>query len=395
MGCAEMSMIALLWGLKASHGFSPPPCSPGFVFQSACDIQRSCRQVLLGWEGPIQPLNIFGDLLDRLPPHVLARYNAVSWPSKDDIEVYPPSKITEWVAKSMDTCERLLDEPGTFDDLSQSFCYNIGECVNTESHPDVLEGEHPDKVFKGLRVAVGGLTCLDFTTAGDQLGLAGPSTKVMMVFVAERKMRKEPMFVIECVLAKELLAYVKARLQGIYDIEHVHLDVKDDLGDPHARRRMFIHGVRMDMLVRTRPLEELKQAFKESLVGNGDMYFCMSDAHVKEDIAQLKIRARIYEDPGQEFAYLDVMPQYQQEHVQCFNERREDMIAAGKLLRTDSYVADVKDNAFDNHAKGATHMTTTLRKSVHYSFLKKRALLEHEMFFSMGIATSRLVQEPS
>jgi site-specific DNA-cytosine methylase len=393
MGCAEMAMIALQWGLSAGHNFQPPPGSPGFVFQSACDINRSCRQVLLGWEGEIMPGNIHGDLLDRLPPHIRARYRAVPWPSKAEIENGPPSKISAWVDLSMEACEQLLDDPSTFDDASLSFCYNTGDDVSIEPYPEVVEGETPQNVFKGLRVAIGGLTCIDYTSAGDQLGMAGPSTKVMMVFVGERRSRKEPTFYVECVVSEGLEAYIRKRLEHIYDIDIVIVDVKEDLGEPHARKRMFINGVRRDMMVRTRPLADLKSVFKESLVGNGDMYFCMNEDKARVDIETMRKKARLYEEPGSQFAYHDVMPQYQQEHVRCFGERREELILAAKLQQTDAYIADVKDDAYDNHAKAAVHMTTTLRKSVHYSFLKGRCLLEPEVYGSMGIVTSALVED--
>ena len=69
MGCAEMSIVAILWGLQRLFNFEPPS-DGGFVFESATDRDPTCRMVLRSWVGTHAPRKIFSDLLDRLPADV-------------------------------------------------------------------------------------------------------------------------------------------------------------------------------------------------------------------------------------------------------------------------------------------------------------------------------------
>ena len=73
--------------------------------------------------------------------------------------------------------------------------------------------------WQGLRLTSAGIVCLDLTQFGEQFGLAGPHTRVFLLWVAERRAVREPVWVAECVVSEVLQKALVSLLGDIYDVE--------------------------------------------------------------------------------------------------------------------------------------------------------------------------------
>ncbi len=188
------------------------------------------------------------------------------------------------------------------------------------SSQEVLDGELGTGPWAGLRLSSAGVTCLDFTSYGEQHGLAGPHMKTLMLWMAERRSLLEPVWIVECVVSEVLPAFLKETLGDWWDIEFVKL-CPTDLGFPMIRERMWAVGVRRDAMVKTAPLHNLKTALHRSMVSSGGMFWCMNRDTVME-ILQKTARKRHKICPqGVSPTWEECLPEYQKGFLEGYKDR--------------------------------------------------------------------------
>ena len=134
-----------------------------------------------------------------------------------------------------------------------------------------------------VRIAAGGLVCVDWSSAGDMCGFAGGSTKACLTWIEERRARQEPFWVVECVWSEPLLNFIRARLGYLYDIDFVIIS-PDDLGYPINRVRMWLSALLRRSLRRLRPLQDLRQSFGQKVVASPDMYYVLNGEQLQDVI---------------------------------------------------------------------------------------------------------------
>ena len=117
-------------------------------------------------------------------------------------------------------------------------------------------GEVGDHESQGVRLVVGGMTCVDWRQNGDKKGFAGASTKPAQVSIEQRRARHEPFWIIECVYSEHLIKYVNARLRYLSCIDWVLVN-PSHFRYPVSRDRMFLSGLLLESVRRTRPCPSL------------------------------------------------------------------------------------------------------------------------------------------
>eukprot|EP00974_Lingulodinium_polyedra_P015136 1465346-Lingulodinium_polyedra.AAC.1 len=277
LGCIELAFNALHQTL--CKDFELPVKPPRYT--ECCDISEICRRVLMEPTGAMEPIHCFGDLLDRLPPDVHIELAAMQWPSKHWIAKHGAAMTEVRVKKLMHRALDLLERPHAFASTSKAFCYKHKmRCQVDNTDPEHLAGERGEEPCNGMRFAAAGQTCTDWSLQGDMMGFAGPSAKACIVWVEERRARREPWFLQECVHSPHLLRFIKARLGFIYDIECVTIG-PDMLGHPVARPRVWISGLLNDAFVRTKPFNGCLEVFAKELTERlrPDIYFAMDADH--------------------------------------------------------------------------------------------------------------------
>lgn len=220
--------------------------------------------------------------------------------------VPPGSHNLSWPTRAARSAGRLAPELST--KLSGNLC------------KDVLDGELGTGPWAGLRLSSGGVTCLDLTQAADQLGLAGLHTKTLVLFIAERRALKEPIWIVECVVSDILPRFLNAMLGDLWDIEFTNV-CPTELGYPMNRDRMWAVGTRRDVLSRTAPLSQMKEHFKRTMAADGNLYFCMDAAEVEKDLEENAKRKFNLFPEGQRATWEACLPQYQQSFLEDCDSR--------------------------------------------------------------------------
>ena len=113
MGTAESSVTTCLAAMSNRRW----SVGNGVVFREACDIDPLCRAVLMSHETP--PAHVYGDLADRLPPHVQELLRAVE-PAVDADH--------EQVATSIDAMKAVLEDPACYAAGATSWCSVCQAC---------------------------------------------------------------------------------------------------------------------------------------------------------------------------------------------------------------------------------------------------------------------------
>ena len=86
---------------------------------------------------------------------------------------------------------------------------------------EFYDGEIGQQASQGIRLVCFGLICVDWIHNGDRKGFAGASTNPAQVFIEERRVRREPFWIIECVYSEHLIRYIRLRLGYLFCIEWV------------------------------------------------------------------------------------------------------------------------------------------------------------------------------
>jgi hypothetical protein len=253
-GFAEMSSHALGSCLHKDYGY--PECPVQNI--ECCDKIKSCRAQLMNFEGQAEFKHVFGNIFDRLPDVVKAKLDLLVWPSKQAVLAMSAEETTAMVTDLIKSSLDLMP-PSVFAG-STSKCDRHKKMCPTQDVPQtVLDGEQGLGAWAGMRMNTAGITCLDLTQWGDMLDLAGPHTKTLLVWVAERLAAQEPILVIECVVNEILKKFLEATLGRIYDFDWVDM-CPSDLGHPTTRCRTWGVGAHRDCFIRTSSLEQMKIA---------------------------------------------------------------------------------------------------------------------------------------
>jgi hypothetical protein len=190
----EIAMHAIQWALTEKFDMS---IRFGCISGEACDINPSLRKVLAQYTGAVSPAHTFADICSRLPPDIQTKLALISWPSKRWVESHDRATVAQHVDELMDQVWELLNSRSdVFGPKAKSWCSNCNDMCDVEADyvQAVIPYEDVPDLCQGVRVNASGVTCLDWSQNGDQLGWAGQSTKPYLVFVAELRKRREPFF---------------------------------------------------------------------------------------------------------------------------------------------------------------------------------------------------------
>jgi hypothetical protein len=161
---------------------------------------------------------------------------------------------------------------------------------------------------------------LDWTSLGEQLGLAGKSAKANMVFVQERKVKQETVVLIECTMYVKEDEAVIDQLSQLYAWQVVVLG-PDDFGVPNYRGRKFMIGVLRSFGGMKHPVTDNVYGvprYYKALCLTGDDLFIAPEDEIKAYQMEL---AKSRGVPSELAAY----------------GRLEDVLAAGGIVRLENY----------------------------------------------------------
>ena len=383
MGCLEMALAAVAWSLRNEFGFSVPD----FHQLEGCDILPKCREVHSKLGIAVGPQCLYDDILNRLPLDVRLEFQALEWPSKEWCAAHP-DKVDDHVSALMHKAVGILNKLGVFD-KAKSHC-TVHERPCPIEDPAIItdefrRGEVGLGECRGVRVNGGGLTCLDWSSYGDCAGFAGASAKPCIVWVEERRARKEPFWFAECTYSKELLAFIHRRLDPFYDVGHVVFG-PSDMGDPVGRVRLWMSGCLKGAVKRLRPMSEVASLFR-NIVGNSDMYYVLPEEYTDMTIQERADKRYIMAKPGQKLTYRDTLSQMEQVHLEGYEAARKDKIHAGKLDESDVFCCDLSQSPHGCARAYGNTMSTMTRTSFRWSHAKKRCLHGLEHLGSLAIPT--------
>lgn len=378
LGCFELACEGV--ARAVGHHMSPD-LGHGIRTWESADLKPMCRSVLLKHTGPCAPKHVFGNIHDRLPQMQRHELEAVQWPTKAEVQLATDDELESHVMGLMAQAESILEEPECFPSGATSYCYSCrGQC------PVEFVGGGTEGLGLGLRVAAAGVTCVDWTIEGDQLGWAGSSAKPCIQWVHERLALKEQIFFQECVLSKELQKYVFLKLGTIYDIEMISLGPQD-LGEPHVRTRQWMVGLLRESLVRTCSLASLREVFcKQVITDAADLYFVMNKECVQSIVDKRAAKRMLVPPAGASFNFRETLGQMEDEHLLSYEEIRTDLIANGVLKESSPIIFDLAHNpACKKGMRLSTNLSTLTRNSSRWSNRHQRLMLGVECLASLGI----------
>jgi hypothetical protein len=394
----------IIWGLQTGFGIDVGK-RPLTVLEE-CDIAVPCRRVLMSYKAQYAAQRTFGDIIDRLPclesQSIRKQYRDLQWPSASEVDeaLQTPAGQALMDMRLVNLIRQafaLLEDPAVFNAESTSFCHRKQLRVKTEDvSPGVLNGERGIGPLEQIRFAAGGVICRDWSKQGLQMGFAGKSARAYFVFVAERRVRREPFFCQECTPSSALIMVVRNYLSDLYDIEVVEL-CPSMFGHPHRRRRQWVTGVRRDFAIRTRPMSEMIDAFGCQVIITGDEYFCLDGEDVEQHIHQRACARKLARaDDGQAYTFREVLSQHELGHLEGYEESRRDLIAAGRLSNLDPWISDLLQSPYTKKYDGSTWMLQTLlQHTERWSHQKQRCLTGDETLASMGMPTPAVVRKLS
>ena len=125
---------------------------------------------------------------------------------------------------------------------------------------------------------------LDWTAMALQKGLAGPSAKANMLWVMERRSKREKLLFMECTVLFEQKAAIEDGLGDLYNFEIVVLG-PDDFGVPAMRPRKFIVGVLRDWGAMLNPVCHpvfgVRRFFREPALSGDDLFLAPQETKQK------------------------------------------------------------------------------------------------------------------
>lgn len=125
-----------------------------------------------------------------------------------------------------------------------------------------------------LKIAWSGHVCVDVSKLGAKAGKFGPQSKLLLVWMGERRILQEPILFMECTELWDPVLVVEF-LGDLYTL-HVILLGPEDLGVWATRVRKFAILVLNSFGVLGRPMELLRSMFtrrRPSFSKQGDMFF--------------------------------------------------------------------------------------------------------------------------
>ena len=152
----------------------------------ACDLSSHCRSALMAFSESHGPKHVFGDMHLRLPRHV---YLAIKdfIPAESDYKMPGPA-----IEAAHAQVKRILLE-STQDMFLPG---HVAECFRHGGPCPLFHVS--DMKHTRLRMFVAGVTCKDSSRSGLRRHHLGPHFPTLMVWVAERRARREDVGLLEC-----------------------------------------------------------------------------------------------------------------------------------------------------------------------------------------------------
>lgn len=221
----------------------------GLRCSAASDIEASCRRILKAHVGRSRPACVFGDILERLPAHVLSDVKRLL-----DVHKRAAEEAIEecGAARRRDVIHRFGRSfaKAAFDSFAQEATMNPFDAAQSRAWCFACKRKCP--VFPCAnedaerRVAVGGVICYDWSNMGFRRGWLSDSAVVFLAWLRERTISREHIIVVECVpgfdhgIFKVLLQDAYTLSEFIFSPEH--------LGFPAHRRRKYMVLLRSDLI---------------------------------------------------------------------------------------------------------------------------------------------------
>ena len=286
-----------------------------------------------------------------------------------------------------------LDNKRCFDGKSKSFCYKHNGRCKVDDVPELVHfGESGWGSCRGFRLVAGGLVCVHWSRQGDMSGFAGHSAKACMVFVEERRFRREPFWVMECTFSQELVDYIACRLDHDYDIDWLVIG-PDDLGDPVKRDRLWVTGVLRTFASRTRPMSDLKPALSREVVAGPSIYYPLNEDKVQKFVDNRARAKRMVSIGGAKFAFKETLTPCELVRLDEYLEIRDQMREAGKIGADGDFICDLGHNPGPMTKVSYKYMSCMTRNHVRYNDKLERALFGPESLATQGVATDTVLEE--
>jgi hypothetical protein len=154
------------------------------AYYAASDISRASRVVLK--QDPGYPMHVFGDMFKRLPQSVIDACDLAA--PYSEMKQSDPVMAEQQFLKLKDIQDAYYDGPR----------FNQNVRCKCDAHDGALCQVYPPRDPDSLTLNVAGLECVDYTPLGNQLRLAGDSSRKQYLWVAERKKLQEDLIVAEC-----------------------------------------------------------------------------------------------------------------------------------------------------------------------------------------------------
>ena len=154
---------------------------PAFVLIDCCDLLPHCRRCLKAFEPGFK--HVFCDMMDRLPDDLRKEIQEIRPKAGGDSVFWEDQFFA---------VDALLEEAGF--DLSIGLFRN-GSSAYCDLHGKqcLLYGAGDDDVARCVMgVHWAGTTCLDITAFGARRGIFGPHSTIWLLWVHERRIRREP-----------------------------------------------------------------------------------------------------------------------------------------------------------------------------------------------------------
>lgn len=271
---------------RAGSGYHiPPPC-----FVRASDSDPDCRAVLLSHEGESAPGCVMGDLLERCPPLLLQEWKALwlHYRKEAQLDLAPDERVgSSQLLKSLVKEKgheflfealRAMQQPDHAHLVSPVWCHKRQKACCVKGSGDKPRGT--------IELAVGGVTCVDWSNMGIRQGWLGASSIAFLEWIRERRIFREDLLLVECVepFDHEVLDHL---LPG-YGFFMVTLG-PDDFGAPATRKRKYMALVNLETCAwhpdLRNPVEAFREMFCCPVVVDASQFCnapeCMVDDHVK------------------------------------------------------------------------------------------------------------------
>ncbi len=253
MGCAETAMSMLQVALQ--HGGGAPAAN--ITCFSACDLNETCRQLLLAHTGPLAPQHVFRNVLDRAPSAVVESLERKGERLRDLLRLRlsaardrgmdakalrhcKDAQVAKMSARYLQVAIEALEACFPFDSDAALWCEKCnGHC--RVCPPTITAAAAPR-----LHIEVAGTTCVAWSSMGAKLHWLDASALPCLVWMFSMLSAAPSIIVHECVVGFDDVA-LKRVLGRRYCLVPCVFS-PSDLGIPTARRRKYTLCIRTDLL---------------------------------------------------------------------------------------------------------------------------------------------------